>query len=414
MLETELTKVTISLLYFQNRIETKDSAIANYKKQIAMVQESKKGLVKSQKLQDKLLALVDVVLEDFKQYASAIDSLKDIIDSKFETAVKKEEKIEYTAEQVARFEEDIARPGVYELEEELIDRSQVAPDSNELFSWQPTSNPAIAQYFNVLQGVPQATYLACNNKNRLIGLEDKLTNWLPGLSCSVRKAKRMDGYTYELKVRNINDDDLGWLTQLDLSQNLNDQLSLNFWKHQESDPDYRHRYSEEELKGQHFELCCSIAATEVGEIEPVSPDLPELPDLAIVTTKRASQTKIYQVLFTEGDKVKVIDLEDPNNRRRSILIRNLDRLYDLPTQYKFWLKDYKEPLCIDWQELAIYYRRELKNCKSKEDFTELKKDASCFVTHNNIDHLEVLKWTYNRLPVAEKTRIDDLCEKKVA
>ena len=106
-----------------------------------------------------------------------------------------------------------------ELEEveELIKNPVKKNTSNDFFAWQPTSNEAIATYFNIKTGRTQAVYFAANNKQRLSEIETKLMKWFPGISCSKRMAQRMTEYKYELKVigwervPRFDDSDFGWL-----------------------------------------------------------------------------------------------------------------------------------------------------------------------------------------------------------
>ena len=107
-----------------------------------------------------------------------------------------------------------------EVEEELIKNPLKKNTSNSFFAWQPTSNEAIATYFNIITGRTQAAYFAANNKKRLAEMETKLMKWFPGVSCSQRIAQRLTQFKYELKVvgwdrvPRFDDSDFGWLTQI--------------------------------------------------------------------------------------------------------------------------------------------------------------------------------------------------------
>ena len=107
-----------------------------------------------------------------------------------------------------------------EVEEELIKNPLKKNTSNSFFAWQPTSNEAIATYFNIITGKTQAAYFAANNKKRLAEMETKLMKWFPGVSCSQRIAQRLTQFKYELKVvgwdrvPRFDDSDFGWLTQI--------------------------------------------------------------------------------------------------------------------------------------------------------------------------------------------------------
>ena len=108
-------------------------------------------------------------------------------------------------------------PNLEEEVEELIKNPVKKNTSNDFFAWQPTSNSAIATYFNIKTGRTQAVYFGANNKQRLAEIETKLMKWFPGISCSKRMAQRMTDFKYELKVigwervPRFDDSDFGWL-----------------------------------------------------------------------------------------------------------------------------------------------------------------------------------------------------------
>ena len=117
-------------------------------------------------------------------------------------------------------EKEITPDVIDRVEEELIKNPLKKNTSNSFFAWQPTSNEAIATYFNIITGKTQAAYFAANNKKRLAEMETKLMKWFPGVSCSQRIAQRLTQFKYELKVvgwdrvPRFDDSDFGWLTQI--------------------------------------------------------------------------------------------------------------------------------------------------------------------------------------------------------
>ena len=114
-------------------------------------------------------------------------------------------------------ENEITPNAIAQIEEELIKNPVKKNTSNDFFAWQPTSNPAIATYFNIKSGRTQAAYFGASNKQRLAEIETKLMKWFPGISCSKRMSQRLTEYKYELKVvgwhrvPNFDDSDFGWL-----------------------------------------------------------------------------------------------------------------------------------------------------------------------------------------------------------
>ncbi len=108
--------------------------------------------------------------------------------------------------------------------ETLVEFVPQRNDSNEFFSWQTTSNSALASYFNVSKGIRGATYIGANNKQNLKSVGANLQN-LFKISFEIRKATRLTEFDYELKITGLDDEGIGWLTQFDFSQTFYPQFA---------------------------------------------------------------------------------------------------------------------------------------------------------------------------------------------
>ena len=100
-------------------------------------------------------------------------------------------------------------------------------ESNNFFTWQETSNSLLANYFNVSTGYTQATYLGGNNKKRLESIGNKLTELITGVSFELSIAQRFNS-KYELKIKGLDDNTIGWLTQFDFGQDFYPQFVFSF------------------------------------------------------------------------------------------------------------------------------------------------------------------------------------------
>ncbi len=368
---------------FTQELNEIEAAIAQLQEILKSKKEAKKLIIKQQRLVEKTIG----------SFKAAVEKLSGSNNAS-----------EYLREQV------LGLIGFDEVEkkssEELAPRPTKENRSNELFTWQPTSNEAIANYFNVCSGLPQATYIGSNSKQRLEEIESKLLQWLPGVSCSLRCAQRLP-YTYELKIKGLDDDSIGWLTAIDFSKPIIKQLQLD-WSDCPS----------EYLSGQSCELCCNVSI-EPEERSPVTEQHIEptvdpestcgnmlFPKYALVKSRLSSKHKEYYQVLAKGatkDFLKVWNLE--TGKLDSLRAKNLQQV-ELPCQYHFWKEKTTEALENPvWQCEAVYYRWRFGQCQSKKEFEDLKKEDP--------ESLDVLRWAYKHLPEEEKSRIDSICKGQV-
>ncbi|MDJ0718469.1 MAG: hypothetical protein QNJ54_30295 [Prochloraceae cyanobacterium] len=386
---------------FNQKLSELDKTIASLKEALERTKQEKKEIVSQQRLVEKALDTFKTTVKKVSWSGEALEYLKQQVWALIPGNRVQEDKVE-----------------------ELTNRPAKENKSNDFFSWQPTSNEAISNYFNVSKGQTQATYIGSNSKLLLEALENKLTQWLPGVSTSLRKAQRLP-YTYELKIRNLDDNTIGWLTAIDFSKPIASQLKQDLSE-----------CPQEYLTGQAFELCCLLSEhkRQTESIKPIAEFLnSSLPKYAIVTSKN---NRCYQILEKGATKdfYKVWDLE--TGKTDLLRAKNL-RQIELPSKYKFWSNKVieedpveevrsqksevrnKQDLNLltsseankftsdfrlqtsDFECMAVYYRWRLSNCQTKKELEELRAESS----HN----FDIFRWAYTYLPEEEKTRIDEIC-----
>ncbi len=418
---------------FDTQIQELNEAIAAAQELIKQKRQEKKQLESCEKAIAKTVTQIERTVDMLTPYEKAIEFLSQEIDSilvnigskrainsieKKLNKIEKQRQTSYSPEQIKAFDEALEgrwEPSKQE-KEYLVDRSIKQPESNDFFAWQETSNPAIANYFNVGAGKNQATYIGANSKARLAELETKLINWLPGVSCSLRKAQRLP-YTYELKIKRLDDDTEGWLTQLDFDRDLAPQLKSNF----EDCPK-----DESVLKGQAFELCCPLPEdkadpTKKQEIENSIAREKELlklnqhdhfekklveavyPYLEIVIGDNIDDSKprYYQIL---GDRIEnsFILARDLETGEETPINADYFKVCDLPDRYRFWLDRKSERFDRTTETRLIFYFWEIKKCQTLTELEALKMKNSHFSY--------LFEKAYSLLPYTEKDRIKTICE----
>ena len=102
-----------------------------------------------------------------------------------------------------------------ELSSSLVKFPKKENTSNEYFTFEPTNNSAVSTYFNVAKAKVQSTYIAANNKNNLESVGTNLARIINNISYEIREATRFTDYKYELKIKGLDDNTIGWLTQWD-------------------------------------------------------------------------------------------------------------------------------------------------------------------------------------------------------
>ncbi len=235
-------------------------------------------------------------------------------------------------------------------EDNLVQFPQQQNDSNDFFSWQLTSNPALASYFNVAKGVPQSTYIGANNKQNLKTIGVNLQN-LFEISFEIRKATRLTDFNYELKITGLDDDAIGWLTQFDFSQKFYPQFACILQKP---------------------EIAPELKLTENNWIA--------APGAAIVNN-----------LFP-----CICHLVETDNFGTGIAKNESGK------QFEIHLDDWH--LTQDFQREAEFTYQAIKACNSKEELEIIKKS-------NQIAE-DFLKFVWLAMPEEEKNRIKELCEPK--
>lgn len=196
-LDNQLSALELELTQLQEQIKEKRAI----KKAIALKKQTAVKVIN--KLETALLQ----ISETFEELGESAAELKAIATSKIS---------EYFPEQKTEPQQ--------KTESNLVEFPQTKNDSNDYYTWQPTSNELVSNYFNVVKGRVQATYIGGNNKARLRSVGANLIKLLPNVSFELRKAKRLTS-TYELKITGLTDNDIGWLTQFDFTKDFYPQFA---------------------------------------------------------------------------------------------------------------------------------------------------------------------------------------------
>ena len=223
-------------------------------------------------------------------------------------------------------------------------------ESNEFFSWQVTANSALASFFNVSKGIPQATYVGANNKQNLKSVGANLQN-LFKVSFEIRKATRLTEFEYELKIKGLDDDAIGWLTQFDFSQKFYPQFA------------------------------CILQKPEIpSELKLTEHNWLAIPGAAIVNNLFPCTCHLIKVdSFGTG------------------IAKN-----ELGNQFEIHLDDWH--LAEDFYREANFTYQAIKACNSKKEL-EIVKNS------NQIAE-DFLKFVWIALPAEEKARIKQFCEQE--
>ena len=368
--------------------------------------EKKMEVVFNQKLSElgKTIISLKDALERTKQEKKEIVSQQRLVEKAIDTFKTTVEKVRWSGDAIEYLRQQVLGliPGNQvqeETEEELIEYSNKEPDNNELFTWQPTSNEALANYFNLSAGKIQATYIGSKSKQRLEAIENKLMHWIPGISTSIRKAKHLP-FTYELKILRLDDETIKWLTGFDFSKPISPQLKSESPTLEENNNS-------------------SVSATNNALVELLDGDIDETEDIAvesqaldkntlpltrysIVKRPISHDNLCYQVLeIATKDFLKVWCLS--TGKEDKLRAKDLEQV-ELPSSYKFWQEKITSPIDDPiFESLAIYYRWRFSCCQTLEEFEFLKQE--------NPDDINTLKWAYKHLPDDERRRIDNICQR---
>ena len=215
----------LALTTLDTQLSSIEAELAQLQEQVLQKKALRKAIADKKKLAIKAVSKLDAAIEQinsaFEELGEAGKELKEIAIAKVKSFLPTETAASTLSACVTRKRE------IQSLKEEdssLADFPKRANDRGELFAWQPTSNPLVASYFNIGKGKVQATYLGGNNKNRLKGFGDNLSQIIPGISFEIRTAQRFET-KYELKIRGLGDDEIGWLTGFDLSKDFAPQFA---------------------------------------------------------------------------------------------------------------------------------------------------------------------------------------------
>ncbi len=206
-----MTNLAFSCL--DSQIKRFDMELAELQKAIAEKRAEKKAITQKKEQATKVVSKFETALMQVNEAVSKLGEAG-------------EELKAYAIQKVAEYLSVSVNP---EQKSNLVEFPKKENESNLFFTWQPTANENISCYFNVSNGKTQATYVGSNDKNRLEAVGNKLTELLSGVSFEVRKAQRLNT-TYELKIKRLTDDDLGWLTQFDFNQNFYPQFCSRIQK----------------------------------------------------------------------------------------------------------------------------------------------------------------------------------------
>ena len=238
----------------------------------------------------------------------------------------------------------------YELEPKLVEFPKKKNDSNEFFTWQPTSNRHVASYFNVTKGVAQTTYIGANNKQNLKSVGANLQN-LFEISFEIRKATRLTEFKYEIKIKGLDDNAIGWLAQFDYSQKFYPQFACILQKP---------------------EISTELIITENNWIA--------APGAAIVNNLFP-----YTCHIVEVDKFGTGIVKDQSGKK-----------------FEIHLDDWH--LAEDFQREAEFTYSAIKACKTKKELEIIK--------NSNQVEADFLKFVWHNMPKEDRETIKEMCDKE--
>ena len=296
-LDTQLSTIELELQQLQEAIEQKKAlrkVIADKKKQAVQVVS---------KLETALMQ----VTETFSELGESAKELKAIALEKIE---------EYFP--------------VSEKESKLVEFPKKKNDSNEFFTLAETSNSLVANYFNVSAGKTQATYIGGNNKNRLQSIGNKLTELITGISFELSIAQRFNT-KYELKIKGIEDNTIGWLTQFDYSQDFYPQFVCSFDQAEiptelKITPKNWVASPGAIIKNNIFDYCCHLQETDVVNGTGIAKDLKTsatfsiyLDDWSVETEFYREATFVYQAMLACNSKEELTAIKNSNQINQDFL-----------------------------------------------------------------------------------------------
>ena len=275
---------TLTLPTLDTQLNTIELELQQLNSAIAEKKALRKAIADKKKQAQKVFSLLENALmqvtETFSELGESAEELKAI-------ALKKIE--EYFP--------------AFEKESKLVEFPQKKNDSNEFFTWQETSSPLVANYFNVSTGLPQATYIGGNNKKRLESIGNKLTELITGISFELSIAQRFNS-KYELKIKGLDDNTIGWLTQFDLSQDFYPQFVSSFYQAEiptelKITPKNWVASPGAIIKNNLFDYCCHLQETDVVNGTGIAKDLKTNATFSIYLDDWFVETEFYrEAIFT--------------------------------------------------------------------------------------------------------------------
>lgn len=204
---------TLTLTSLDTQLSNLDSELLKLQEAIAQKKALRKAITEKKNLATKAIAKLETALlqidKTFEKLGESAGELRAIAESKIK---------DYFSPQQSK----VVEFPVQEEPEIVVQPKE--NNSNDYFTWQPTSNKAVSNYFNVIKGTVQATYIGGSNKSRLQSVGSKLIQILPSVSFENREAKRLNT-KHELKIVGLSDDDIGWLTQFNFNKNFYSQFA---------------------------------------------------------------------------------------------------------------------------------------------------------------------------------------------
>ena len=359
-LDTQLSTIELELQQLQEAIEQKKAlrkAIADKKKQAVQVVS---------KLETALMQ----VTKTFSELGESAEELKAIALEKIE---------EYFP--------------VSEKESKLVEFPQKKNDSNNFFTFAGTSNSLLSNYFNVSTGKTQATYIGGNNKKRLESIGNKLTELLPGISFELRKAQRFNT-KYELKIKGLDDNTIGWLTQFDYCQDFYPQFVASFNQPEISTelkitPKNWVASPGAIIKNNIFDYCCHLQETDVVNGTGIGKDLKTNATFPIYLDDWSVETEFYrEAIFTYhamiacNSKEELTAIKNSNQINQDFLNfcyvympsndqLKIDKFYktspsEAVLKLPSGLAHYKEIAQVVLQEIANFYTITVNRKRAKE------------------------------------------------
>lgn len=335
---------TLTLPTLDNQLSALELELAQLQNQIKEKKALKKAIALKKQTAGKVLAKLETALlqitETFEELGESAAELKAIATQKIK---------EYFPAQ---------EPKTEQAESNLVEFPKAENISNDYYTWQPTSNKLVSNYFNVATGKTQCTYIGGNDKARLKSVGANLIHptgkskspMIFGVSFELRKAKRLNT-NYELKITGLDDDAIGWLTQFDFTKDFYPQFAT-ILKKPEIEPELK-------LTGSNW-----IAAPG-----------------AVIKHNIFNYTCYLEEKdnFGEGIAKDMVTGETFN-----IFLDDwhLDR-------------DFQREIQFTWESLKV--------CKTKEELQTVKNS-------NKIDDLCV-KFVWRNLPKSDRATIDELCKK---